>query len=222
MPHAARFLENPFQLHITFDLAATYLFAVTGALAAISKRYDFVGVLVLAFVTGLGGALLRDGLFLQFGPPAVVTDGRYLVAVALGAATGVFFGKRLHRFQIPFLLADAVALGTYGVVGANKSIAAGLPMLTALLVGAVNAVGGGLLRDLLVHDVPLVFRPGEFYALAAMAGEVVFIGLTRGAGLPGTLSALIAIAAAFAVRILSVWLGWRTEALSGEDGTGER
>ena len=78
-------LSGPFHLPVAFDLAATFLFAITGALAAIRKRYDLVGVLVLAFVTGLGGALLRDGLFLQGGPPAVITDGRYPVAVLAGA-----------------------------------------------------------------------------------------------------------------------------------------
>jgi uncharacterized membrane protein YeiH len=216
------FLQAPFQLHIAFDLAATFLFAVTGSLAGLSKRYDLVGVLVLAFVTGLGGALLRDGLFLQHGPPAVITDGRYLAAVLAGAAAGAVFGRHLHRLRLVLVLADALALGTYGVVGAQKSIAAGLPVDAAVLIGVVNAVGGGLLRDVLVREEPLMFKPGEFYALAALAGVVLFALLTRALHWPDTLSALLAIALSFLVRVLSIRLGWRTGALSGEDGTDSR
>lgn len=219
------FLQAPFQLHIGFDLAATFLFAVTGALAGVSKKYDLVGGLVLAFVTGLGGALLRDGIFLQQGAPAVVTDGRYLMAVLAGAAVGAFFGRRLHRlrlFRLLFLLADAAALGTYGVVGAQKSLAAGLPMLAAILIGLVNAVSGGLLRDVLTREEPLVFKPGEFYAVAALAGVVLFTFLSRALHFPGTFAAILAIGLSFAVRVLAVRLGWRTLALSGEGGTRSR
>lgn len=216
------FLQAPFQLHIAFDLAATFLFAVSGTLAALAKRYDLVGVLVLAFVTGLGGALLRDGIFLQQGPPAVITDGRYLLAVLAGAGFGSFFGRRLHALRVLFVLTDAAALGIYGMVGVQKALAAGLPEVTAVLVGMVNAVGGSLLRDVLVREEPLVFKPGEFYALAALGGVVLFAVLTRVLHWPDTLSALVAIAVAFALRVLALRLGWRTEPMSREDGTGSR
>lgn len=215
---AQQFLERPFALNIGFDLAATFLFAVTGSLIARQKRYDAVGVAVLAFVTGLGGALLRDGLFIQDGPPAVITDGRYLAAVLAGAVAAAFFSKHLQRLRLVFMLTDALALGTYAIVGSQKALAAGLPILTALLVAIVNAVGGGLLRDVLVREEPLVFKPGEFYALAALAGAVLFLALARGLHVPTTLAALIGIAAAFAVRLLSVRLGWRTGALWDEEG----
>lgn len=208
-------LVGQFHLPIAFDLTATFLFAITGALAAIRKRYDLVGVLVLALVTGLGGALLRDGLFLQNGPPAVITDGRYLIADLAGAATGIFFARHLHRLRLAFTLADALALGLYGVVGAQKSLVARLPLVTATLVGVVNAVGGGLLRDVLVREEPLIFKPGEFYALSALAGCVLFLALGL-LGLAASDAALAAIALTFAVRLLSVRLGWRTGALSDD------
>ncbi|WP_242393170.1 trimeric intracellular cation channel family protein [Anaeromyxobacter oryzisoli] len=215
---AQQFLERPFALDIAFDLAATFLFAVTGSLIARKKRYDAVGAIVLAFVTGLGGALLRDALFLREGPPAVITDGRYLGAVLAGAAATFFFSKHLQRLRLVFMLADALALGTYAMVGEQKALAAGLPVLTALLVAVVNAVGGGVLRDVLVREEPLIFKPGEFYALAALAGAVAFLGLARGLHLPPTLAALVGIAVAFAARMLSVRLGWRTGALWDEEG----
>ena len=104
----------------------------------------------------------------------------------------------------------------------QKALAAGLPELTAVLVGMVNAVGGGLLRDVLVREEPLMFKPGEFYALAALAGVVLFSVLTRLLHWPDTLSALVAIALSFALRLLSIRLGWRTLAMSGESGTDPR
>jgi uncharacterized membrane protein YeiH len=206
-----------YQLPIALDLAATFLFAVTGALAAIRKRYDLVGILVLAFVTGLGGALLRDGLFLQEGPPAVVSDGRYLAAVLAGAGAAAFFARHLHRLRLLFVVADALALGLYGMVGAQKSLAAGLPVLTASVVGVVNAVGGGLLRDVVVREEPLVFKPGEFYALAALAGVVLFLLVAVQFQISAPRAAAAGIAVAFAVRLLSIRLGWRTGALLDED-----
>jgi uncharacterized membrane protein YeiH len=211
-------LDGHFQLPIAFDVAAAFLFAITGAMAAVRKRYDLVGILVLSFATGLGGALLRDGLFLQQGPPAVLTDGRYLLGVLGGGVTGAFFGRHLHRVRLVIEVIDALALGVYGVVGAQKSLAAGLPLVSVALVGCVNAVGGGMLRDVLVREEPLIFKPGEFYALAALAGVVLFIGLVAGARLPEEMAALAGIGLAFMVRLLSIRLGWRTGAFE-HDGS---
>jgi uncharacterized membrane protein YeiH len=210
--------SGPFQLPVHVDLAACFFCAASGALVALRKRYDLVGILVLSFVTGLGGAILRDGLIMQAHPSPVLQDGRYLWAVLAGAAAAAFFARPLHRLRGPFLIADALALGLYAVVGAQKTLAAGLPPLTATLVGVLNAVGGGVLREVLVREEPLIFRPGEFYALAAMAGCGLSVVLSAYLGVAPSVSALLGAAVAFAVRLLSVALGWRTGAV----GTDER
>ena len=101
-------MDAPFQLPLALDLAATLVFAATGALAARSKGFDVVGVAVLGLVTGLGGALLRDGLFLQAGPPIVIRDGRYLAAVLAGTVAGAWFAAHIRRLALPFQLADAM------------------------------------------------------------------------------------------------------------------
>lgn len=209
---------TPEQFHypIVLDLAATFLFAATGALAGVRKRYDLVGIGVLALVTGLGGALLRDGLFLQSGPPAVVSDGRFLAAVLAGTWAGVFFGRHLQRLGLVIELVDAFALGLYAVVGAQKALAANLGLLAAMLVGVVNAVGGGVLRDVLSREEPLIFKPGEFYAFAAILGCTLFVILRVPAGVDGTVAAIVAIAFTWATRLLAIHLGWRTGALTGE------
>ncbi len=213
--------SGPFQLPVHLDLAASFFCAASGALAALRKRYDLVGILVLSYVTGLGGALLRDGLFLQAFPSPVLQDWRYLATVLAGAAAAAFFARQLPRLRIPVLVADALALGLYAVVGAQKTLALGLPALTAGLVGLVNAVGGGILRDVLVREEPLVFRPGEFYALAAMAGCAVFVVLSATLHVPPIAAAIAGVALACAARLLSVALGWRTGAL-WEDESEER
>ncbi len=211
--------DAPFQLPLAVDLGAVALFAATGAMAARQKRYDWVGAAVLALVTGLGGALLRDGIFLQAGPPAALRDGRYLAAVLLGAAAGVLFARVLHRLRLVILLADAVGLGLYAVYGAQQAILAGLPALSAVLVGTVNAVGGGLVRDVLVREEPLLFRPGQLYALTAVAGCAAFVVLDVEAGQPVPVAASAGVALTLALRLGAIRLGWRTGALS-EDRTG--
>jgi len=202
-----------FQPHIALDLAASFFCAVTGALAAVQKRYDLVGLFMLALVTGVGGALLRDGIFLQAGPPAVVKDGRYLLAVIGAAALTAIFARHLHRLRAPFVVADAIALGIYAVVGAQKTLAAGLPPVAAVLVGLVNAVGGGILRDVLVREEPLIFRPSELYAIAALAGSGLFVALAVSLHVAAAVAAPAGIAVTIAVRLLAIRLGWRTEAI---------
>jgi uncharacterized membrane protein YeiH len=211
-------LIGQFHIHPAFDLSATFLLAVTGALAGMRKGYDLVGVTVLALVAGVGGALLRDGIFLQQ-VPVVVTDAGYLLAVLGGAAAAVLFGRQLHRMRLAISVVDALGLGVYAVVGAQKALLFGLPAVAAVLIGAVNAVGGGLLRDVLVREEPFVFKPGEFYALAALAGAVCFTVLAAGLQLPAGRAALASIAVAVGARLASIRLGWRTGAFADGDAT---
>lgn len=209
-------LDRPFDLPIAFHLSATFLFAATGALEGARKRYDIVGITVLALVTGLGGAIARDTI-LQSGTATVLRDNRYLVAVLAGAVVGTFFGRRLHRLRLIISLADAAALGIYGVVGTQKGLVAGAPVLTAILLGVVNAVGGGVLRDVLAREEPLIFKPGQFYALASLFGCIAFAALTVLLDVPSTAAAMAAIAVAFLARVLSMWLRWTTVVLEPGD-----
>jgi uncharacterized membrane protein YeiH len=209
---------HPFQTAIGFDLAAIFLFAVTGGLAAIRRRYDLVGVAVLALATALSGGVLRD-LLLGRGTPLLLTDGRYLAAVLAGTVASILLGRHLHRLRLVIEVLDALGLGIYGVVGAEKALAADLPVLTALLLGSVNAVGGSIVRDVLSREEPLLFKPGEWYALAAVLGIACFLVLLLGLGVGHRPAALWGIGVAFSTRLLSIRLGWRTGAVAGgEEG----
>ncbi len=212
-------IDVPFKLPLVVDLGAVGLFSVTGAMAARQKRYDLVGALTLALVVGLGGAFLRDGIFLQDGPPAALHDERYLAAVVVGAGVGIFFARWLHRLRLVILLADALGLALYTVYGAQKALLAGLPILAAVLVGTTNAVGGSVLRDVLVREEPILFKPGQFYALAAIAGSAAFALLDVVAGLPTPLAAGAGVAVTLVLRLGSIRLGWRTGAIDDDSQT---
>jgi uncharacterized membrane protein YeiH len=204
-------LQEMFQLPVIFDLGAVFFFALTGALAAIRRGYDFVGMFIMAFVTGVGGALIRDGLFIQQGPPAIVVDGRYLVAVVLACVAGMAIGGFIERFQKTIAYIDALGLGAYAVVGVQKALAASMSLPAAILVGTVNAVGGGLLRDIIVRVEPLMLKPGQFYVLAALFGTVLFVILILVTRLSAPESALIAIGVTFVFRVLTIRFNWQTK-----------
>jgi len=214
-------IQESFQIPILFDLSATFIFGITGALVALRRGYDIVGLFALAFVTGVGGGLLRDGLFIQQGPPVVTTDSRYILAILLAGLVGLFFHGWVKRLTRGIALLDALGLGAYAVVGVEKSLAAGLGIAAAVLVGVINAVGGGLLRDLLVRDEPLLLKPGQFYALAAFGGCLLFVLLAVYFKMPAPRAGLITVAATFVFRVLAIEFNWRTPPLYRPDTPGE-
>lgn len=203
-------LHGQFELPVGFDLTATFAFALTGALAAVRRRYDIVGVFFLSLICGLGGGLLRDGIFIQQGPPAALLDPRYLQIVALASCVGVLLRERVQRFGRVIATIDALGLGAYSVFGTQKALAAGLGIPAAMLIGVLNAAGGGILRDVLTREEPLVFKPGQFYVLIAFLGTVVFILAGAVFVLSAETAALVSIAATFTARTLATWLNWHT------------
>jgi len=211
---ASATLSGSFALPVLFDLGATFAFALTGALAAIKRHYDIVGVLALALVTGLGGGLIRDGLFLDLGPTPLLTNPHYLEAVLAGTVVGVIFGSRIHHFARVIAIVDALGLGAYAAFGLQKALHAGLAPPAAILVGVVNAVGGGVLRDLLCREEPLVFKPGQFYFLIALGGAVVFLFATATLGWSANRAAIATVALTFILRTLTITFNWRTAPVS--------
>ena len=200
-------------LPIIIDLGATVLFSITGGMVAIRRHYDFVGVFVLALACGLGGGLLRDGLFIQNGPPAAMRDGSYMIAVIVGCVVSILFHKQVKRLSTPFLIFDALGTGAYGVVGASKAFQAGLAIPACIFVGVVNAVGSGLIRDVLVREEPLMLKPGQFYIIASLLGVSGFGLFTRFFHVPLVISALSAIAITFVFRLLAIFFDWKTRSV---------
>jgi uncharacterized membrane protein YeiH len=207
-------MNSAFQLPVWFDLGATFAFALTGALAAIKRGYDIVGLLSLAIVSGIGGGLMRDGIFLQQGVTPLLTNPQYLYAIGGAALVGMLLGERVHHFNRVIAMVDALGLGAYACFGVQKALSAGLGPTAAVFVGVVNAVGGGLLRDVLTRDEPLVFRPGQFYVLVALAGAVTFVFLAAQLHIAPTTAAFAAIGLTFVFRMLTIIFNWRTAAVT--------
>jgi len=200
-------------LPISIDLGATFLFSITGAMVAIRRHYDPIGLFVLALACGLGGGLLRDGLFIQTGPPAAMRNGGYIIAVLAGCMVAIVLFRYVERLSKPFLVFDALGTAAYGVVGASKAFEAGLAIPACIFVGVVNAVGSGLIRDVLVREEPLLFKPGQFYVIASLLGVAGFTLLAFVFHAPLVPSAILAIATTFVFRLLTILFDWKTRSV---------
>lgn len=204
---------EPIKVPQGVDVIAMLLFSLSGVVAAMRRGYDAVGVFILALVTGAGGGLIRDGLFLQQGPPALTQNWRLLPAVFGACLVGWLVHGWIIQWQKAIAVFDAVGLGIFSVVGLMKAIEAGLSVPASLLVGVVNAVGGGLLRDLFTAEEPLLFKPGQFYVLASLAGCVIFVLLAYKSAVTPRNAERISVATIFVLRILAILFNWRTTPL---------
>ena len=157
------------------DLIGTFVFALSGALKAVRHRLDWLGVVVLATLTGVGGGMVRDVL-LGDTPPAVFEDERFFVACLVGAAVVIVAAPRVAARWNLVMVADAVGLGLFAALGAAKGAAHGLGPIGVILCGALTAVGGGVVRDVLVGERPAVLYKG-FYATAALVGAGTLVVL---------------------------------------------
>ncbi|HEY1429801.1 MAG TPA: TRIC cation channel family protein [Candidatus Tumulicola sp.] len=205
------------QLPGFFDIGATFIWAITGAGLGVRKGYDVTGVFVMAFVSALGGGLLRDGIFLQHGPPAAVKDPAYLLTVVVGAIVGAFLAVRAGgrkpsaRFSAMTSVVDALGLGAYTCVGAQMALVDGLSYPAAIFIGVVNGCGGGLLRDVLVNEIWMM--PGQLLALVSLAGALVFAAIVRFTPAGAETAAWVSIGIATSARLLAIRYDWRTRPL---------
>jgi uncharacterized membrane protein YeiH len=190
------------------DLAGIFVFAVAGGLLAVRKRFDLVGVVVLAGVTALGGGMLRDVL-LGDTPPAALRDTTYLlVPLAAGLVTFAAHGVIDQRLRRPHLVFDAAGLGLFCVTGTVKALASGMNSLGAIGLGVITAVGGGVLRDVLAREEPSLFRADSvLYGIPAALGATLVVVAWRTDVYRGALAIAIA-ALVFAFRLGALRYGW--------------
>jgi uncharacterized membrane protein YeiH len=205
-----------FSLPDYVSLAAYFTFGLTGALAGLKRGYDIVGIFVLAVISAGGGGLIRDGLLISNGPPSLLTDARYLTAIAAAALLTLVLQRRVDRLAKAIVVIDAIGLGAFAVHGVQLCLNAHLSEPGAVLGGTITCVGGGILRDILVRDEPLIFKPGQYYTLVAVGGCMLFLGLLHWGFTTPNRCALITIAVTFTVRILAIRFDWRTHALYRE------
>jgi uncharacterized membrane protein YeiH len=194
------------------DLAGTFVFALSGALAGIKHRLDLFGVLGVAFAAATAGGIVRD-LLIGATPPAAIADWRY-VATTLAAGLLTFYRHSvIDRMRHSVLIFDAAGLALFAVAGALKATAAGLQPVSACLLGMLTGIGGGIARDLLVGEVPVVLR-ADLYAIAALAGAAVAV-LGEKLALPAVVGAVAGAVLCFGLRVAAIRRGWQLPTAPG-------
>jgi uncharacterized membrane protein YeiH len=189
------------------DLCGSFVFAVEGALAGIGAGFDPVGVLALAFATALGGGIARDAMIGAL-PVAAVAEWRYAALVVLAAVAVWGLHPAIAALPGMWLAGlDAAGLALFAVAGTQKALGRGIAGLPAMFLGTLGAVGGGMVRDVLLNRVPLVLHE-DVYAVAALAGAAVVAGGSA-CRLPPRAAALAGGAVCFAVRIAALRWGWQ-------------
>jgi len=203
LPVTATIVKVP----LLYELTAAFVGGLSGATRAAEKRMDISGVAVLAIVNALGGGILRDVL-LQTKGIAAFQHWRLLAVALAAAAVGFFFSSLGTRLQRPFLYLDALSLGLFAIVGADKALLAGLTFVPAILLGVVTSVGGGVIRDVLCNETPQVLRPGTLSGTAAALGSTLYVLLVTWMNIVKPVALVVAVAMTVTLRILSVKRGW--------------
>ena len=208
-------IEADFRVPFLFQHAATFVWAVSGAVVGIRKRFDITGVFVVALLSSAGGGLVRDAIFLQR-TPAFLVDPIYLPLVAgatvlmtlfTATLTGVMQSEAVNKLVD---LIDAVGTPAFAVVGMQLAQALGIPLFGVIFVGVANGVTGGLLRDVVVREVPTLLRPGQFVSLTLLFVCGLFLVLTSRLAMTPTKAAWITVGTYFGLRVIAVAFNWQT------------
>ena len=192
-------------LILTLDLFGTFVFALSGATVGVRHRLDLFGVMVLSFAAATSGGLVRDAL-IGAHPPAALADWRYVVVCAAAGLVTFFRHGLIERLRNPVRMFDAAGLALFAVLGAEKALAYGLGAVSAVLLGTLSGIGGGIARDMLVARTPVVLH-SELYAVAAIVGASVVV-LGHWLQWPAVPVLLTGALLTFGLRFMAIWRGW--------------
>jgi uncharacterized membrane protein YeiH len=193
-------------LVLVLDLCGTFVFALSGAMAGVKHRFDLFGVLVLSFAAATSGGIIRDVL-LGAVPPPGIADWRYIVVPILAGLVVLRWGWIIDRMRSSVQVLDAAGLALFAVSGAQKALDFHAGPLTAMVLGMLTGIGGGMVRDVLAAEAPTVFR-GDVYAVAALAGAAVVVA-GRILHLPSALVAILGAALCFGLRYTAIRRAWQ-------------
>jgi uncharacterized membrane protein YeiH len=189
------------ELIYTLDIIGTFAFAISGALVASDKNFDLFGVLIIAFVTAVGGGMLRDVL-INAHPINWIGDLNYVWTILAAVITTILFKSKILPLSKTMFLFDSIGLGVFTLLGLQKALAFGLHPSIALIMGMISAVFGGVLRDILTNKVPLIFEK-EIYASACLVGGITYLTLDF-LGLKQEINFIFAASIIFAIRLIAV------------------
>lgn len=156
-----------------FDILGTFVFAISGVLTAIEKKFDLVGSIIIGFVTALGGGTLRD-ILIGSTPVGWMHNHDYIITILVAVITSYVFKNHILKLRRSMFFFDTIGIGLFTILGLQKTMDTGLSIPIALMMGVVSAVFGGVIRDVLTNVIPLIFRK-EIYATACLIGGIVFI-----------------------------------------------
>jgi uncharacterized membrane protein YeiH len=192
-------------LVLVLDLAGTFVFALSGAMAAVRHRLDLFGILVVSFAAATCGGIGRD-LLIGAVPPAAIADWRYVAVSALAGLVVFYWTSTAKQLRAPLLIFDAAGLAFFAVSGSLKANQYGAPPVAAILLGALTGIGGGMARDILVSEIPTVLR-ADLYAVAALAGAAVVVAGTM-LKFPFGLVTATGLILCFGLRFIAIRRGW--------------
>lgn len=187
------------------DYAGTFVFAISGVLAAIDKKFDVIGAIVIGLVTAVGGGTLRD-ILIGSTPVGWMKNEIYIYIILIAIPTSLIFKNQISRFRKSMFLFDTIGIGLFTILGLNKTLAFGLSPTVALIMGVTSAVFGGVIRDVLINEIPLIFRK-EIYATACLAGGIMYLILEKISEFKD-MNIVISILLVMVIRILSVRYHW--------------
>ena len=196
------------------DFVGTFAFAISGIRLASAKRFDWFGAYVVGFVTAIGGGTIRD-LLLDV-TPGWMTDPIYLICTGLALLWVILFGKYLIHLHNTFFIFDSIGLALFTVVGVGKSLSVGYPFWVAIIMGSITGAAGGVIRDVFINEIPLIFRK-EIYAMACVVGGTCY-WLCDSLGMQSYACQVMAGTTVFIVRILAVKFKICLPTLSGHGG----
>lgn len=188
------------------DLLGTFFFAVSGVLTAAQHRMDLFGASILGFVTAIGGGTLRD-MMIGDTPVNWLQDRNYFIVISIAIIISIVFKNYVLKLRKTLFLFDTLGISLFTVIGVKKTLLVGLDPLVAILMGVISAVFGGVLRDVLANEVPLIFRK-DFYATVCILGGVIYLLIDIALG-KESFSMLVAIICIIIIRILAVKRHWR-------------
>lgn len=207
-------------LTLVLDLSGTFIFAISGATAGIKHNLDLFGVLVLSFAAGNSGGIARDVLIGAV-PPAAISDWRFIAVSILAGLITFYWSPLVNRFRHPVLVFDAAGLGLFAVSGADKALANHAGPVAAILLGMLTGIGGGMMRDVLVTEIPFVLR-AELYAVAALVGAAIAV-IGEMLHLPSAPVAVVGALLCFGLRVIAMRFKWQLPvARQSKEVTGRR
>ncbi len=209
-------MGDTLRLPVTFviiEFIGTFAFAISGVRLSSTKHFDIFGAWIVGMATAIGGGTIRD-LMLGLNP-FWMTNGSYFICCALAVLAVGMFGKYIIHHNYTWFIFDTIGLALFNVIGIEKTLALGHSFWVAITMGAVTGAGGGIIRDVLMNDVPLIFR-SEIYALACVAGGIAYVVCLH-MGLSVEISALLSAFSVILIRILAVKFHWQLPVLKGED-----